>query len=98
MPKFRTIPVIVDARLLTENVYTDNGICIGYEGDWIVVDPAGRQKFYTDTDFRATFEPAEIKASLMLFGDQPECDLTILNDSQGKTLVYRDGKLVGSQE
>lgn len=91
MPKFRTIPIIVDARQLTEDILIAN------KGDWIVVDPDGKTKYYTDEVFRQTFEPADTHASLMLFGEQPDCGLSILQDNDGNTLVYKDGKLVGSQ-
>ena len=91
MPKFRKIPVIVDAEQLEEDFRTDAMQVIGFPGDWLIVDPAGDIVIVPDEYFRANYEPAEPEASLALFGAKPQGAIQVLKNQQGQDLVYREG-------
>jgi len=69
MPKFRKVPVIIDAVQieLPMTVDTLEGVMQGNPGDWLITGVKGEQYFYKDDIFRMTYEPAETKASLALY-------------------------------
>lgn len=59
MPKFRKLPVEVEAVQLTRTVHVDTpeGQMVGNPGDWLITGVEGEQYPCKDSIFRATYEP-----------------------------------------
>ena len=95
MPKFRKVPVIIDATRLEERIEipTLEGTMVGEIGDWLITGVNNEQYPCKDDIFRKTYEPAESAASRMLFADRDD-HVVILTTNSGETLTYQDGVLI----
>ena len=68
MPKFRKLPVVIDAIRLTERmeIVTLEGTMVGEPGDWLITGVQGEMYPCKDDIFRATYEPCN-QAAVEMF-------------------------------
>ena len=61
MPKFRKLPVVIDAVELRERteIRTTEGVMVGEPGDWLITGVKGERYPCKPDIFAATYEPAE---------------------------------------
>ena len=64
MPKFRKLPVVIEALKLTRPMRVDSleGSMRGNPGDWLIVGVKGEQYFCKDDIFRLAYEPVDTEA------------------------------------
>lgn len=67
MPKFRKLPIVIEAERLTRGVtiITLEGRLTGEPGDWLITGVHGEQYPCGDEVFRATYEPVDEEAQAM---------------------------------
>ena len=76
MPKFRKLPVIIDAVRITEEVriQTREGELTGYPGEWLITGVHGEKYPCGDDIFRQTYEPASKAAVEAFAADKANSD------------------------
>tara|TARA_Y100000296_G_scaffold64434_1_gene75614 strand:+ start:7291 stop:7611 length:321 start_codon:yes stop_codon:yes gene_type:complete len=70
MPKFRKLPVVVDAVRITEQVEIETleGTMVGNVGDWLITGIDGEKYPCKDEIFRKTYEPVRLTWETMPTG------------------------------
>jgi len=71
MPKYRKLPVVIEAVQMEEafDVDTKEGLMHGHPGWWLITGIQGEQYPCEDAIFRATYEAVDEEGELMLAAD-----------------------------